>query len=333
MSLGTESLPATDNTPSDELLTNADCADCDQTTRIGMPKARQRPLSLGGLTTSATSSCPWRNVLVLLLLPCLLTLHLCDACAQGQFMNVSAGTCQQCTDCGQLRLRPVRPCNGTDDSLCERCTDPNEYYNKALQRCTLDCTLCPHGGRCAEGMEDQCDCSFARCVEGRMCDQRSRDPRCVVTTPPTTSTTGPAITPQDDSPVFLPHWGIALVSVGVIVGIILFSALFVLLGLATSHRKSRHEDFSSSNTTSSSVADKLSYSTGRHSTSLVSLYTQSNSPAFQNYLLSLNALKTTSHGNLGSSWNNLKNSPKTERSSSVPVTIVNKSRDGFWTPV
>ena len=300
-----------------------------------MPTPRHRPVFAVRVNTPTTSSCPRRNVALLLLLQSLLTLHLCVACEEGEFLNATSGSCQQCTDCGRMRLRPVRGCNSTSDSVCEPCQNPNEYYAEALQSCTLDCTLCPRLRRCAMGMDGQCDCSFDRCAVGVMCTERAQ--RCVVTTSATTPpTTDTAVSPQSDSPVFLPHWGIALVSVGVIVGIILFSALFVLLGLATTHRKGRHEDFSSNTTTSSvkssGVADKLSY-TGRHSTSLMSLYTQSNSPAFQNYQLSLSAPKNSSHVGLASSWNNLRTSPKTERASSFPVSTVHKSRDGFWTPV
>ena len=249
-----------------------------------------------------------------------------DACEERQFLNSTSGACQQCTRCGQLGLQPVQACNATNDAVCERCPNPNEYYAIALMGCTLDCALCPRG--CPKGKEGECDCSFDKCLTGIMCDVNTCTPD-----PPTTETpsiTSPTTTSPPTQPVVLPHWGIALVSIGVILGIVLFSALFVLLGLFTSRRRGQHDDFnsnSSSNMKCGSLADRLSYSNGGTSSSLISLYTQSNSPAFQNYQLSLK--QGSSHSNFGS-WNNIKCSPKTQRSSSVTMT---KPRDGFLTPV
>lgn len=291
-----------------------------------MSAVRQR-LCTHTKTASYTSSCPWWRIVAALLTGMFV---LGDACQVGkQFLNSTSGSCQECTDCEQLELIPVEPCNATSDSVCEPCPNPNEYYAVAFKRCTLDCArVCPNG-RCVPGNEGQCECS-SRCLGGVLCEIRM--PECDSPTIPTTqprNVTSPT-TRAPTQQVVLPHWGIALVSIGVILGIVLFSALFVLLGLFTSRHRGHHDDFSSSSSSNmkcGSLAERLSYSNGATSSSLISLYTQSNSPSFQNYQLSLKQGSSPSNFD---SWNNIKCSPKTQRSSSATMS---KSRDGFLTPV
>ena len=292
-----------------------------------MSAVRQR-LCTHYKTASYTSRCPWLRIVAALLASLFV---MGEACDSDHFMNSTStsGPCIECTQCDRLQLVEVEPCNATSDAVCGPCSNPNEYYAIALGRCTLDCDrVCSHG--CPKDREGVCDCSYDRCLTGTLCEIRLPDcptPDNPVTTPPR-NVTVPTTRPPTD-PVVLPHWGIALVSIGVIMGIVLFSALFVLLGLFTSRHRGHHDDFtsSSSNMKCSSLADRLSYSNGGTSSSLISLYTQSNSPAFQNYQLSL---KHGSSHSFGGSWNNIKCSPKTQRSSPIAMS---KPRDGFLTPV
>lgn len=301
--------------------------------------SRHRVCTTPNKTASLTSACSWWQAAALL---AGLFFVMGEACQQGHFMNTTSGDCQKCTNCGAERLQPISDCNDTADAVCAPCPDPMEYYASALERCTFDCLLCPHNKGCLKGREGQCDCSFdpTGCTFGVLCDQRQ--PECNTETSPTTATTvSSGTTHEPSNQLAIPHWGIALVSIGVIVGIVLFSALFVLLGLATSRRRGRHDDYNSSSSSSNtsmksiSLMDRFSYSPGGGtSSSLMSLYTQTNSPTFQNYQLSLSALKHGSHSNLGSSSSSfVKGSPKTQRTGSIPLTITHKSRDGYLTPV
>ncbi len=195
-------------------------------------------------------------------------------CTDSEYLNATSGSCQACTDCLAGRIE-LTPCSGSADTVCSQfqsdCTSGSEVYNagnktcegctkcalneqtvenchinqdtRCLQKCadnfvylehldscTLDCTQCPQG-LCRD--QHHCLCEPAGCYEVgdiychfSTCGELSEE---TTTSGPKTSTTNISLQP----------WGIGLIAVGVVIGIVAFSACFLLMGFCTSTPSSR----------------------------------------------------------------------------------------------
>ena len=241
-------------------------------------------------------------------------------CPDNQYLDVESGeciTCRTCTTDSAIKKR----CTRTSDT---ECCEPKYFYNTAAYECTPDCDQCPLGCK----NHRQCRCSDD-CHTGPLCDILV--PNCAVTESPTDPPITEGRTPGSSAGTMNPISS-ALIAVGAVIGIIIFSALFVLLGVFTSCNRggtSSQNDSSSNNST-----DHFLYN-GKVSASLASLYGNGQSPLpYQEYRTSLDILRLSgSGGSLSDSFRSPIGSPKPKRPSSTPLTNVCKHRDNNWTPV
>ena len=235
-------------------------------------------------------------------------------CPTGQYFDTQLEICSNCNTCSGKN--PKTECTPVSDAVCYDCED-YEFFNTVVGRCTLDCELCPRG--C--GNHDECVCQM--CETGPLCEDKMPDCGNTENTnlaPSDIPTRSDESNESSMNPVTS-----ALIAVGAVGGIIIFSAMFVLLGVATSCRRGNSQtDTSSSNSTDTFLFN------GKQSTSLTSLYVTSlSSTPTQEYRTSLDILKH-SNGSLNGSWGTPRGSPKSGRS---PTSLSCKSRDVIWTPV
>ena len=251
--------------------------------------------------------------------PCSVSNDTICSCLSNQYFDPVTKLCQNCTNCINIKQKTISQCTATTDAVCEPCQQ-HHFFSEYHKRCTLNCNSCPNG--CENGIE-KCKCSS--CQTGLLCQDIL--PSCLTsgTTPPTIGTTRTIPTDSDS----FSSVSSALIAVGAVLGIIIFSACFVVLGVATSCRKSSVQTDTTSDSSNNS-ADM----NGRTSASLASLYANGQSPIAYGYRTSLDILKY-SNGSLNGSWDTLKGSPKSGRSHSAPLSSVrhNRYRDDVWTPV
>ena len=147
----------------------------------------------------------------------------CSACNMGvQYFDMQAGECKNCSICNETQ-REVEECTSGTDALCiERCQSYQTYKNGL---CGFKCELCIFG--CVTLGTPRCRCSPQECYSET--DLLCRNNLC---TDPTTRPTEVARTlrPQSNE---LPTWGIGLISIGVVVGIVAFSAGSMILSFCT----------------------------------------------------------------------------------------------------
>ena len=237
-----------------------------------------------------------------------------ELCPDNQYYDTDSMSCTKCTECSPVSsLKSV--CSASSDT---QCCHPKKFYNRAVGECTPDCDLCPLNT--CESV-DQCSCPT--CFTGPLCDVRL--PRCQTTDPvPKPSDLPPRPTESDD--VSITPVTSALIALGAVIGIILFSALFVLLGVASScHRGAATQTDSSSN---NSIERFLEDS--KASASLINMYKQ-NPTVYNEYRASIDMLRLSpgsahSLSSSASSNNTSRDSPKSTR-------LHSKHRDKNWAPV
>ena len=187
---------------------------------------------------------------------------------------------------------------------------PPGYKTGAVGGCIVDCLKC-ESGECDS--INQCHCNDP-CMTGVFCEDR--EPRCGITTPTTEPpTTNPESTQSSEISSFSPITS-ALVAVGAVMGIVIFSVLFVLLGVATSCRRGGMP----------SGAESSNGSTDTHlaktSSSLTSLYANQSPSSLTDYRTSIDFSNSSLN-------NSLAHSPRLGR----PLSAASRNRDRVWTPV
>ena len=169
-----------------------------------------------------------------------------EECPEDMYFD--GGECRNCTksclpgfekkeNCGVVN------CGFQFDIVCCRW-----YEYAAYGRCILDCSLCKGSGNCKENTLE-CDCPEG--TEGVLCN------------PIVTITTEPPTTPEESStdssvPEGLRTWQIALIALGIVIGIVIFSTLFILASFCQYSRWSRsqaHDPLSSNDTVTTTVLD------------------------------------------------------------------------------
>ena len=288
------------------------------------------------------------------------------ACGSTEYFSQSLQTCVNCTICSVYdNLYAFRECTATEDAVCHQrcptnhfyhsesrecrvcgnctssakaqctattntqCCHPNEFFNTATRDCTPDCSKCPLG-RCKVDSLYQCICK--PCQTGALCDLF--DPDCETPTPTDTSPVTPIIrSTESNSDDTISPVTSALIALGAVIGIILFSALFVLLGMFSSCHKgsSNSMNDSSSNNSSERILDDTKAS------SLLILMSKDNHMTYSEYKASMDFLKLSASGrslstiSSGSGSSSPRISPKSTRS----VRTCGKHRDNNkdWSPV
>ena len=168
-------------------------------------------------------------------------------CPSGQFYNMSKGGCQICSTC-QPPLEAAQNCGtlvpALDPVLGELCVSQNSVCCQPFEyafngECILNCDKCEHGS-CPVG-RPVCECDEG--WHGNLCQHQD----VVVTTPPTTYS--PPTVPPSGEPSLDP-WQIVLIAVGIVIGIVIFSALLVIASFCQYARNGRRggSRFSSNNT-------------------------------------------------------------------------------------
>ena len=224
-----------------------------------------------------------------------------DCIAGSQFFNVATRRCQVCMQCTPVTHEVYQLCSGTQDTTCIP-TCPNEFltYDMNEEMCILDCHRCPITGRCQVGDSRRCLCACERSEPGDLYCMKS----CVTAMPTSADTLPPQ---QNAGHNTLPSWGIGLIAIGVVIGIVAFSACFLLMGFCTSLSKRGNADVGSEGSNNS---DSVLVS-GKSSLITTSPYIQSTSPFLSNHS-TLDLLRYSPNG-LHSSLNSVKGSPRSVR--------------------
>ena len=257
---------------------------------------------------------------------CLRGVHSCtqqsSVCINGTFLN-SSGCCEECQACDRGRMYYKSRCNMTHNAQCE-CHSP-QYFVPRLNRCVLDCKLCPITKLC--GGTERCKCEndcYADhdkfCLGGEV--------KCnggiLVSEDGSVEATRSGAPKIEET---FPSWGIGLVAIGVVIGIIIFASCFLCLGLFTI---SKHRDSEShgSETSESGLVMRSSFSSiGTESSFLSTGYPYLTSHSMLELLKNSNPqlLSHTSNsglGNGGPASSSQRSSPINNRDSPRPVRTI-----------
>ena len=148
-----------------------------------------------------------------------------QCCVPGkQFYNRETTSCQNCTVCSSDEKR-VAECTLEADTQCQPKCQPHQYYAPDLERCIFNCKLCVHG--CITSDTTRCRCQPSQCYLSHdlLCD----NDQCSTDETPPVETGETSSNGTND----LPPWGIGLISIGVVIGIVAFSAGTMILGFCT----------------------------------------------------------------------------------------------------
>lgn len=156
----------------------------------------------------------------------------CSPCDHShQFYNKVTSSCQNCSVCSRDELE-VSECAPEVDTVCKPRCKPHQYYSEDGGRCFFNCELCQH--RCIEASSEatHCQCVPAQCYSST--DLLCQNNLCSRTESTTEEATGTVENKSNN----LPAWGIGLISIGVVIGIVAFSAGSMVLSFCT--RKTPH---------------------------------------------------------------------------------------------
>ena len=188
-----------------------------------------------------------------------LTLSTCTArndstctCGESQFFNATAHRCQNCTVCASFERQTVQ-CTATRDARCVSKCLPHQFYISEEDRCSFDCKLCRFG--CVSTGTARCRCKPSNCYAAF--DLLCENNLCSATESTLTeASTGLRHSSSDH----FPTWGIGLVSIGVVIGIVVFSSGLMVFSYCTQQSNTAVVDAEKSSippTESSNKADLI----------------------------------------------------------------------------
>ena len=150
----------------------------------------------------------------------------------SEFYNTTVHRCQACKQCLPRIERVAQQCNRTKDTVCiQTCSHEFLTFDPNEGRCILECSKCPGTGECEPGDSQKCSCSCERSSPDDLyCDS------CITAEPPTSATMPPVLLTLGPGNS-LPNYGTGLIAIGVVVGIVAFSACFLLMGVCSSNRR------------------------------------------------------------------------------------------------
>lgn len=148
----------------------------------------------------------------------------CSNCTNTQFFNATSERCQNCTVC-KIEERENDKCTLKTDTVCQSRCQSHQYYDPLEGRCHFNCELCEHG--CVTERTTRCRCLPSECYADT--DVLCRDNMCSATEATSLETTGTVNSKSND----LPTWGIGLISIGVVIAIVAFSAGSMILSFCT----------------------------------------------------------------------------------------------------
>ena len=156
----------------------------------------------------------------------------CYSCVSGaQYYDLEKSKCENCTVCKEDEQK-VADCSISENTRCQPRCQPHQYFRQG--QCYLDCAQCQNG--CVTSGTARCRCQPSRCYHDTdiLCDNNI----CATTGTTPLEVTG---TVADESNE-LPTWGIGLISIGVVIGIVAFSAGSMILGFCTRRTSQVEED-------------------------------------------------------------------------------------------
>lgn len=237
-----------------------------------------------------------------------------ERCPEGSFLDGGSNSCRNCSTCN---LGVETRCTATNDTVCNECPEGFRYSN-LLKACIVNCTQCP-SRQCSSVYRCLCE---DPCSIGDRCQLTSTDPPCAPLTEPT-GTPEPTVPSQSSETSSFSPITSALVALGAVLGIVIFSVLFVLLGVANSCRRGVASSSSSSDNTESSNGSTETH-LAKTSSSLTSLYAFHQSPSsLTDYRTSLD------FSSVAGLYGHASSSPRLGR----PLSASSRNRDRVWTPV
>lgn len=246
--------------------------------------------------------------------------HTLSDCNPGEtYLNTATECCQRCTACtDHVKMFTLSQCNVTHDAVCD-CQLPT-YLDTTDHICALDCDFCPSlsgPGSCIPG-RTECQCLNQDChLPGDTYCDHPINPPCRSTVPQPTSELPerPPVNQLDNS---LPAWGIGLIAVGIVIGIIIFASCFLFMGIFTMHRNSDPESHGGSESSENGLVPRDSFSSMGTKSSYVSssssMYPYLSSHSMLELLKNSNPQLTLSKDRLSS----LQSSPVSARASPKP---------------
>jgi len=246
-------------------------------------------------------------------------------CAEGETFRNSSNCCEPCRSCDKSRMYTDRVCNLTHNTECA-CESP-QVYKPSLHMCVINCLLCPVTKACIPGTL-QCKCEndcYADhdefCTGGPL--------KCISNEKDNERTTQDSVQRSNDT--FFPEWGIGLVAIGVVIGIIIFASCFLCLGLITITKHREAESQTSESSENGLVVRSSFGSVGTESSLLSNGYPYLTSHCMLELLKQNSNPQLLTHagsGNLGSISggptvsSSLRSSPVSVRDSPRPVRTI-----------
>ena len=147
-------------------------------------------------------------------------------CIEGsEFFNSETQRCQACSACNEDE-RISADCTAMEDTKCVSQCPERYYYVPEMGGCVVDCEQCTHG--CTTSGTPRCQCQPSHCYAET--DALCENNICSTTSAPTTIESTER---TDSGSNDLPPWGIGLISIGVVIGIVAFSAASMILSFCT----------------------------------------------------------------------------------------------------
>lgn len=252
-------------------------------------------------------------------------------CVEGvTTFNPSTNCCDQCSSCqGHEKMRMISQCNVTHDAVCD-CLFPTYLDDTSgMPVCALECDNCPSGDCLpSTGGRPACRCLNQDChLPGDIYCERPNKPHC---SPSVIEPSSEAPGRQSNGGLdqdSVPPWGIGLIAVGIVIGIIIFASCFLFLGIITMHKNSDPESQRGSESSENGLVPRDSFSSMGTKTSYVSssssMYPYLSSHSMLELLKSSNSQLLTSKDKLSS----VQSSPVSARSSPKPGGTVRLAKN------
>ena len=245
-----------------------------------------------------------------------------SGCPSNHFFDVGQSCCMACTRCNLNSQEERSPCNQTHDAVCAFPCPFGLRWSEPNKKCIIsNCSQC-QGGSCISLTQCLCD----KCHEGDMC--------LIQKTTCQNSDISEEERPEAESSSLNPLT-IGLISIGVVIGIVVFSSCFLLFGFCTTKQRHISSENQGSENSESGLISGRAFTNSTRSSYMSSM---NGTTAYLNHQSMLELLRHSStpvHSS-GSDSSNL-SSPRSFRSSPKLVRTsplaMEKFEKGQITPV
>ena len=165
-------------------------------------------------------------------------------CVSGEtFLDERTGCCELCRSC---TYGVSEECTVNQNTFC---VCPSPLYQEEDGECFIFCPYCPVTGECIQGTQ-RCRCKDPSCHLDTdiYCENSTALCKEPTTSKPTTLPTTTTMKTPNFSQESLPPWGIGLIAIGIVIGIIIFASCFLCMGFfSMSKSESRRSSEDSEN--------------------------------------------------------------------------------------